>query len=208
MVHATDAGTHDDGTLPLVRPWGPSNQDSGDPLRIVITYKVTANGPIPGSAVTAVNDAINTWESDIDTRESGWDFDLVSFTGSPPDKADINIKLKKGGGLVAGQVLRHFDRQGFIDGAKITISGSFLGTPSAAATITEITMHELGHALGLGHHNNENDLMGETVGHIDGSTITSISECDLDGFEEVHHWLTAEDRTATPHLNHVSSILC
>ena len=49
--------------------------------------------------------------------------------------------------------------------------------------------------------------MGQTVGHTDGTTITAISGCDLDGFEEAHHWLT-NDGTTVPHLNHVGSIVC
>ncbi|MCH8878014.1 MAG: matrixin family metalloprotease [Chloroflexi bacterium] len=205
---ATDGPSHDVGTLGIGAPYGPANQDPNDPLRVLVTYRVRANGNLPASAVDAVNAAIAAWEAAIDTLEiGGWDFDLVAFTGSPPDKPDIDIRLKRGGGLVAGQALSRFDQNGFRVGAKIIISGSFLGTASEAVTIKEIAMHELGHALSLGHHSNEDDLMGRTVGHAAGLPITSISVCDLGGFEEAHHWLTTEV-SSTPHLNHVTSINC
>ena len=90
---------------------------------------------------------------------------------------------------------------------KIQISGSAFGLENDTATIKEITMHEWGHALSLGHHSNENDLMGRTVGHEGGLPFTSISACDLDGFEAAHHWLTT-DLSATPHLQHDPIITC
>ncbi len=233
---ATDKPQHDNGALRIGAPWGPANQDLTDPLRVVVTFEVKASKNIPPSAVVAVEDGIDAWEFAIDDREFGWDFDLVPFgnagatasaarsplfshnPNAPPghggggggngeDKPDIQIQLKKGGGLIAGQALSTLDGDGFRVGAKIKISGSFLGTASAAVTIKEITMHELGHALSLGHHSNPDDLMGGTVGDANGNPITSISGCDLDGFEEAHHWLTA-DKVTTPHLNHDTSITC
>ncbi len=117
-------------------------------------------------------------------------------------KADIQIQLKKGGGLIAGLTRSTIDADGFRVGASIQISGGFIGIPSEAVTITEITMHELGHALSLGHHSNEADLMGPSL-----PSEGFISTCDLDGFVAAHHWLT-EDLNTVPHLNHASSVMC
>ena len=132
-------------------------------------------------------------------------------------KADIQIQLKKGGGAIAGLTRSTIDADGFRVGASIQISGSLLGTGSDPETITEITMHELGHGLSaLGHHSNENDLMGQRVGHVDGTSIVpdlpadpaeAISECDLKTFEVAHHWLTMDDGSA-PHLNHDMVVNC
>ena len=69
--------------------------------------------------------------------------------------------------------------------------------------MTEIALHELGHALALGHHSNPDDLMGTKVGYEGGGP----SSCDLDGFEAAHHWLTASDHGG-PHTNHIASIIC
>ena len=139
-----------------------------------------------------------------DRPDGGGCDDNGGTTGAKPD---IEIQLKKGGGLIAGSALSFFDGDGFRVKVKIQISGNSFGLPNSDATVQEITMHELGHALGLGHHSNENDLMGRTVGHENGSPFTLISECDLDGFEKSHHWLTA-DLTTTPHVEPVASIDC
>lgn len=116
---------------------------------------------------------------------------------------DISITIKKGGGVIAGSAQRTVDAGGFVVQVKISISGSAFGLENDSATIKEVAMHELGHALGLGHHSNEADLMGHTVGYEGGGP----SACDLDGFVAVHHWLTT-DTDGAPHLNHVSSVTC
>ncbi len=228
------------GTLPITAPWGAANLVSSDldPPEVVVTYEVKASGNVPQSAVDAVNRGITAWNAAIESREGGWDFDLVPFVstsaapsgarsplfshagqhGNPPGqggggggggddtgngKADIQIQIKKGGGLIAGLTRSTIDADGFRVGASIQISGSFVGIGSDPATIQEITMHELGHALSLGHMiGNEDDLMGPTL-----PSDGVISPCDLDGFEEAHHWLTL-DSVTVPHLNHVSSVIC
>ena len=221
------------GTLNIGAPWGPANQDPTDPHRVVVTYTLKATGRVPIEAVAAVEAGVQAWIDAIDGRESSWDFDIVPFSdsnlpsgisrgnpilachsrgndskgcGTPPpsngdDKPDIVIQLKKGGGLIAGSAQSTFDN-GFRVHVKIQISGGAFGLANDAATITEVTMHEFGHALALGHHSNQLDLMGTTVGYEGGGP----SACDLDGFEESHHWLTELD--TTPHTNHDSSVTC
>lgn len=65
-------------------------------------------------------------------------------------------------------------------------------------------MHELGHALGLDHHSNEEDLMGPTVGYEGGGP----SACDLDGFEKAHEWLTADLGANGAYRTDATSIEC
>ena len=216
------------GTLNIGAPWGPANQDSADPLRVVVTYTLKASGNIPPEAVGAVEAGVQAWITAIDDRETdgknSWDFDIVPFSdsnlpsgisrgspvfachsrgndskgcGTPPPsngdgKPDIEIQLKKGGGVIAGSAQSTFEN-GFRVHVKIQISGSAFGLENDVDTNTE---------LGLGHHSNNDDLMGRTVG---GEGF--ISACDLDGFEESHHWLTT-DVVTTPHTNHETSILC
>lgn len=197
------------GTLPIGAPWGGADQ-VGAPLdrHVKVSYRINAGRNTPQAALDAVQDAIDAWNAGIDGRQSGWAFDLVEFTGARRTKPDIDIRLKRGGGVIAGQALSKFDREeGFRTGVKITISGSAFGFANEPATVKEITMHEVGHALALGHHSNEDDLMGPTVGKINGARITEISDCDLDGFEAAHQWLT--DKTAgVPELNLENSIDC
>lgn len=234
---ATDKPSHDDGDLDIGAPWGPADQTDPNRVEVTYTVQASGGVPqVAIDAVNdgiqawikAINKREAGWDFDI-VPYGGGSGPSGSFAGrsilachkggndskgcdgggdgGDDDKADIEIKLKKGGGLVAGQALSSFDSEGYRVGVKIQISGSAFGLENDTDTITEVTMHELGHALGLGHHSNEDDLMGRTVGHDDatGTPFTSISGCDLDGFEESHHWLTNDP---PPHLNHVTSIDC
>ena len=87
---------------------------------------------------------------------------------------------------------------------KIQISGSAFGLENDAATIQQVAMHEIGHALGLGHHSNESDLMGRTVGYEGGGP----SSCDLDGFVKVHEWLTLDLAAQGAYRVSATSIEC
>lgn len=213
-------------------------------VEVSYTIKANGNVPSEAvdaveAGVQAWIAAINVREA---SDSNDWDFDIVPFSdatlpsGSSPgspvfachrgpdrpdgggcgdnggttdDEPDIEIQLKKGGGLIAGSAQSSFDNDGFREHVKIQISGSAFGLASDADKVKLITMHELGHAFGLRHHSNDNDLMGPTVGGED-----FISECDLDGFEESHHWLTGgpaatnDPVTSTPHVNHETSIAC
>ena len=197
-----------DGILQIRAPWGGADQVN-EPDRVVkVSYRISAGRNTPQAALDAVQDAIDAWNDGINTRQSGWTFDLVEFTGARRTKPDIDIRLKRGGGLIAGQALSKFDRDGFRTSVKITISGSAFGFVNEPEKVREIAMHELGHALALGHHDNEDDLMGTTVGDSDRATITTISSCDLDGFEEAHQWLTVKLNDGMPELNLKDFIDC
>jgi len=158
-----------------------------------LSYTISGGG---SSAQAAVQSAIDDWN----TAPTG--ITLTPFT-STSGKPDIDIKFKLGGGTIAGQALRQFDANGFIKSVKLTISGKAFGSPNDANIITQITKHELGHALGLGHANFDGDLMSTTV---QGGSNT-ISTCDINGVKEANHWFIV-DLDTTPHQRHVSSIAC
>jgi len=160
-----------------------------------LSYRISGGGE---SAQAAVQAAIDDWDT------AGTGIDLVPFTStSKKDKPDIDIKFKRGGGVIAGQALRQFDNFGFIKSVRLTISGQAFGDPNDAATIEQITKHELGHGLGLGHADFDGDLMSTTVQG--GSNL--ISACDIQGVIEANHWFLF-DLVATPHQPHVSSVAC
>ena len=201
------------GTLQIRAPWGGADQVRLQLDRAVeVSYRINAGRNTPQEALDAVGLAIAAWNDGIDARESGsgWSFDLIVFEPARRTKPDIDIRLKRGGGVIAGQALSKFDRDGFRTSVKITISGSAFGFVNEPDKVQEITMHEVGHALALGHHDNEDDLMGPTVGHDDNdrTTIEEISECDLDGFVEAHQWLTDPANNGMPELNLVDFIFC
>jgi hypothetical protein len=233
----TGVGLAASGTLDINAPWGPADQDPSDSSRVEVTYTIKASGNVSAAAISAVQDAIDEWNDDINGRESDWTFDLVPLSdatatsssgsgppgfivfshnpnhsppgqggdnpgggGSDDSKADIEIQIKNGGGVIAGSAQSTFEN-GFRTHVKIQISGSSFGLANDTATVNEIALHELGHGLGLGHHSNQDDLMGTTVGYEGGGP----SACDLDGFEASHQWLVYGE---APSPNDVDSIVC
>lgn len=145
------------------------------------------------TARNAVRDAIKEWEIVQDLT-------LTEISGK--EKIDINVQFKKGGGMIAGQALRKFDGNSFIDSVQIQISGSAFGTPSNVATVKQITRHEMGHALGIGHANFDGDLMSTTVQ----SGSENVSICDINGVKAANH-LKFEDNSS-PHHPHTDHVHC
>lgn len=157
-----------------------------------LTYKISGGD---GTAQQTVRYAIEEW----DLALTGITLTEVSGTA----KADIDVKFKNGGGRIAGQALRKFDSNGFINSVQLTISGKAFGTQNNIDTVAQITKHEMGHALGLGHANFDGDLMSTTVQA--GTGI--ISNCDINGVIAANHWQLV-DNVTTPHSPHVDHIPC
>lgn len=105
--------------------------------------------------------------------------------------------------MIAGQALRKFDQNGFVTSVRIQISGSAFGNPNNQDIIAQITKHETGHALGLGHANFNGDLMSTTVQSGNGE----VSTCDVQGVLEANHWALV-DGAITPHHPHVDHVHC
>ena len=154
-----------------------------------LTYKISGGNSVAQATVRA---AIEDWE--VVTGLT-----LTEITGRT--KANIEVKFKEGGGRIAGMALRKFDGSGFINSVSLSISGKGFGLPNSQAIIAEITRHEVGHALGLGHADFD-DLMGPFVGG-----TNTISACDISGVREANHWKLV-DGDAAPHIPHVTSIGC
>lgn len=173
---------HGGGHLDICCAW---NGQLGDG---VLTYKISGGD---ATAQQTVRQAVEDWE------RSG--ISLSEVFGKTP--ANVAVKFKQGGGMIAGQALRKFDSAGFISSVSLAISGSAFGLPNNQATIAEITRHEMGHALGLGHADFD-DLMDPTVGG-----ANAISVCDVAGVRAANHWKLV-DGAASPHHPHVSSIDC
>jgi len=156
----------------------------------ILTYRITGGDD---AAKQAVRNAIEDW----DTALTGLQLDEI--TGKT--KGDIEIHFKQGGGMIAGQALSKFDANGFITSVRIQISGSAFGTENNALIVEQITKHESGHALGIGHANFAGDLMSTTVQAGTGT----ISTCDTDSVIAANHWKLVDGDTSphAPHVNHV-----
>ena len=90
--------------------------------------------------------------------------------------------------ITAGQSINNFDENGFITSVKISISRSTFGNILGLSEIEQITEYEIGHALGLGNANSNDDLMSVVVSSESGS----ISKCDIDAIIGVNRWKLME----------------
>ena len=136
----------------------------------ILTYTIDGND---ATAEATVEGAVQDWNVVLGLT-------LVEETSSA--KPDIKIRLKKGGGTIAGMALRKFDGSGFVKSVDLSISGKAFGDPNNQATIAEITQHEMGHALGVAHATFD-DLMDPVVGG-----VAVISACDIEGVEQANKW--------------------
>jgi hypothetical protein len=189
-------------SINVVAPWGSAVYSDTD--TITLTYSISAPRAIPSTAVDAVQEAVDDWASWFPGNDGHGSFTIAP--AAPGSRASVQISMKAGGGNILGQTRWSFDRQGFIKGATVKISGSTYGFANDPATVHEITLHELGHAfVGLGHSNDSSDLMYPTLG----STSTGIGACELAGFDALYSpWLTDGSSTTGPTLPGDSSVDC
>lgn len=117
--------------------------------------------------------------------------------------ANVRITLKGGGGVIAGLARRSADRSGFIKQVAISISLKAFGVPNDQAMIAQVTRHEFGHALGVGHTDFDADLMAPVVG-----PVSAISACDTESVRQAQHWKLVDTAETTPHQPHVTSVDC
>jgi hypothetical protein len=137
----------------------------------------------------AVYDAIEEW----DLRIEGLTFREVQSRYD----ADIEIRFREGEMHTAGLTRNFFDRYGLITKSFVTIYDR--GFPFAFNNdqIEQIAKHEIGHVLGLGHANFDDNLMATRVQH--GSGL--ISDCEIQAVYEANHWKLRNQGSGTN--NHI-----
>ncbi len=173
-----------DQTIPL---WGPTWNKTN------VTVIVKANNGVDPAAVSTVEQAVRDWDAAIHAGlggDSPFHLDLIT-----EGKADITIRPKGGGGRVAGQALQNSDESGNFISCKVNVSGKGFGTANSLDEVLSIALQEIGHCLGLLHSNNPADVM---FGTLQASPNTVISECDVDAWKAVMHWLLVDGPSAHP----------
>lgn len=139
----------------------------------------------------AVANAMKEWNAKVPNLK----LIEVSSTSAKNDDADIEVRFVEGfGGMVAGATMIKYDEDGLIN--KVTIilpkaafyveyDSEVFGVQYSSEKLKEIAVHEMGHALGLGHANFDADIMSQ---RLKTEETVSISQCDINGIMLANHW--------------------
>jgi hypothetical protein len=172
-----------DRALQICCAWGRSLADGN------LTYSMVGNDPV---TLDVMRGAVRAWDDALTP---------ITLTEVPPDrKPDIVIQFRgaTGAGLggtessggTQGEAVTTFTRRGLIHHVDVTVDGP--PAPANAGGIEQITKHEVGHALGVGHVNFDGDIMSPIVN----PQSSPLSGCDLNGVVEANRWQTMEGRPA------------
>jgi hypothetical protein len=124
----------------------------------------------------SVRSAVSTWNSEL----TG----IRLVEADDDSKEDIKISFENDGRKIAGKTVNYFDQFGFVRQSEIIVSEESYDRDFGSSQIEQITLHELGHVLGLDHANFRGNLMAERVDL--GST--SISSCEIQAVNIANSW--------------------
>ncbi len=168
MMREGDDDFMDKNIIKVCCSWGIELADG------VLTYSIEDGD---NKIEDSVKEAANSWNEAINGIE-------FKETDDDDDEGDITISFRGDGKKIAGKTVNYFDNYGFIRKSLITISEESYSHEFSPAQIEQVTKHELGHTLGLGHANFNGNLMTERVDTGSG-TITS---CEIEAVKTANSW--------------------
>jgi hypothetical protein len=174
-----------------------------------LTYKIVGGDT---SAHQAVKDAVNSWTTKLNglkfteiSGETNFVDIMINFNNNNGKSSVNNLAAVKGSHRVdtVGQTMTTVSSTGLISNAVTTVSEGAFGSPFNKAQIKQIAMHEIGHALGIGHANFKGDLMSPMLN----DEIGTISQCDVRAVLAANQWELGASGI-TPEAPKVDQINC
>ena len=156
-----------------------------------LTVAVQAQPGVDPALLAAVHEAIADWDAALRKAFGG----LITLTDVTADyqsahRADIVLHyIPTAGGVVFGGYAICGDHKCNNVIVRSDLPQGFGGGTYSPLHLYRVTLHELGHALGLGHAlplETSNDLMA--YGWILGAGQPVLSNCDIKGLEHVFAW--------------------
>jgi hypothetical protein len=161
-----------------------------------LTVAVQAAPNVSEQQVAAVREAIESWDAVLRECFDG-QITLTDVTGQPRKSADIVVHYVP---LAGGVVFAGYAICGANGCGNIIVRSEFATAEGYTPEyLYYVTLHELGHALGLGHATNlleSTDLMG--YGWIGDAPDPLFSQCDLDALAYLFGPLLAGEDPAGP----------
>jgi predicted Zn-dependent protease len=152
-----------------------------------VTVLINASKGVSAQAIADVESAVADWSG----LSGAPQLTLVSGVRT----ADIVIHMKVGGGSVLGHALPKTVTpfSCALKSVSIQLSGRAFGLSFSDVGTQNVARHELGHALGLGHSDDPEDLMYAAAesSEIFGETNVPISACDRRGLDAIYPLPTA-----------------
>ena len=101
----------------------------------------------------------------------------------------VEIYFRDDGGHKAGETRNYFDGYGFLTKSRVIVSEAAFGFGFNIHQLEQITKHEIGHVLGLGHSTFDGSLMTRKVDPDTGS----VSDCEINAVYKAQHWKFEEE---------------